>query len=635
MRLKARIIATTTSLAVVISGLLLTAGVVIYERSIADNEANILRTASERLTGEINRANRTSLELATAMAGLPMVKEAILKNDRSLVAPVLVPVFEELKGRYGYERFHLHTPPGMNFFRAHNPSRFGDDDTGVPTIAASFRRSQTTAGLEGGESGSVIAMRGSAPIMHEGKMIGLVQIGLGLTDSTLQTIQLEIGNDLRIQMRDKDGKWGVRAKTAELPQLHAPDALGKVLEGTPAVASLAIDGRIFASYAAPLRDFSGNITGITEAIVDVTPLRKQVREMIAYALIATGAILVLSLLGGWLIGRSLSKPVTAMTATMRRIAEGDLDAEIPASERKDEIGDMADAVLVFKQSAIRNRELDEDQKEMAARQSTMLTQLSETAERVTESIDAIRAAASEISQGSSDLATRTERQASALQETVATMSEVSGNVSANAESSEQARRLAADALTRAEGGNTAVSSVIQAMSGIENSSSKINAIIQVMEEISFQTKLLALNAAVEAARAGESGKGFAVVAQEVRALADRSRQASQQIRDVIAQSAKEVAQGVDLATGAGEALTSIIEIVRQVAEIAPKIASGSREQARSIAEINKALNDLDVATQQNAALVEESSAAAASLADQAGQLVAVASGFRGEAQAAA
>jgi methyl-accepting chemotaxis protein len=253
---------------------------------------------------------------------------------------------------------------------------------------------------------------------------------------------------------------------------------------------------------------------------------------------------------------------------------------------------------------------------------------------VTDSIDAIRAAASEISQGSNDLATRTERQASALQETVATMSEVSVNVSTNAENSEEARKLAADALSRAEGGNTAVSSVIQAMSGIESSSSKINAIIQVMEEISFQTKLLALNAAVEAARAGESGKGFAVVAQEVRALADRSRQASQQIRDLIAQSTKEVSQGVALASGAGDALTSIIEIVRKVAEIAPKIASGSREQARSIAEINKALSELDAATQQNAALVEESSAAAASLADQAGQLVQVASGFRDEGEKA-
>ena len=628
MNLKARIIATTTSLAVVVSGLLLTGAVVIYDKSIADNELRVLRNASDQLTSEINRASRTSLELATAMSGLPIVAQSIVETDRALAARLLVPVLEELKGRYGYERFHLHTPPGINFFRAHNPPRFGDDDTAVPTIAASFRTGQPTVGLEGGDGGSVIAMRGSAPVMRDGRMIGLVQIGLGLSDSTLQTIQLGIDADLRIQMPDSDGKWGVRAKTADLPQFHTADGLAATLKGTPSVASLTVGDRVLASYAAPLRDFSGRITGVSEAIVDITPFRDQVSRITLYAVAVAIVVLAFSLLGGWLIGRSISMPVAAMTATMRELADGKLDVEIPASERTDEIGAMAGAVQVFKDNAIRNREMADEQKEM-------LTRLSETAVQVAEAVDAIRAAASEISQGSNDLSERTERQASALQQTVATMGEISESVSTNAQNSEQARTLAADALARAESGNGAVASVVQAMSGIEGSSSRIAAIIQVMEEISFQTKLLALNAAVEAARAGESGKGFAVVAQEVRALADRSRQASQQIRDLIAQSAKEVSQGVELASGAGEALTSIIEIVREVAEIAPKIASGSREQARSIAEINKALNELDVATQQNAALVEESSAAAASLADQAGQLVAVASGFRGEAQEAA
>ena len=623
MNLKARIIATTTSLAVVVSGLLLSGTVLIYGQSIADNELRVLRHASDQLTSELNRASRTSLELATAMSGLPIVAQSIVETDRALAARMLVPVFEELKGRYGYERFHLHTPPGINFFRAHNPPRFGDDDTGVPTIAASFRTGQATVGLEGGEGGSVIAMRGSAPVMRDGRMIGLVQIGLGLSDSTLQTIQLGIDGDLRILMSDPGGKWGVRAKTADLPQFHTADALTAVFKGTPSVASQKIESRVLASYAAPLRDFSGRITGVSEAIIDVTSFRDQVSRVTLYAIAIAVVILAFSLLGGWLIGRSISKPVAAMTATMRQLADGKLDVEIPASERADEIGAMAGAVQVFKDNAIRNREMADEQKDM-------LTRLSETAVQVAEAVDAIRAAASEISQGSNDLSERTERQASALQQTVATMGEISESVATNAQNSEQARTLAADALARAESGNGAVASVVQAMSGIETSSARIAAIIQVMEEISFQTKLLALNAAVEAARAGEAGKGFAVVAQEVRALADRSRQASQQIRDLIAESSREVGQGVKLAGGAGEALAGIIEIVRRVAEIAPEIAAGSREQSRSIAEINKALGDLDTATQQNAALVEQSSAAAASLADQAGQLVAVAAGFRGD-----
>ncbi len=318
--------------------------------------------------------------------------------------------------------------------------------------------------------------------------------------------------------------------------------------------------------------------------------------------------------------RIVSRDINVAENVTARIAEGDLDIAVPGTGRQDEIGGLARAVDILRQNSLKQRELQENEREMMGR-------MAETGKRVAESVQAIRAASSEISQGSNDLAARTERQASALQETVATMAEISATVSMNAQNSEQSRKLAAEALASAEDGGKAVASVVTAMSGIEGSSSRIAEIIQVMEEISFQTKLLALNAAVEAARAGESGKGFAVVAQEVRSLADRSRQASQQIRDLIAVSSREVGQGVKLSGEAGEALTSIIDTVRRVAEIAPEIAAGSREQARSITEINKALNDLDAATQQNAALVEESSAAAASLADQSAQLVSVVSGF--------
>ncbi len=319
--------------------------------------------------------------------------------------------------------------------------------------------------------------------------------------------------------------------------------------------------------------------------------------------------------------RGVTHDIAVAEATTGNIAKGELDVPVGGLDRTDEIGGLMRAVEVLRGNSLAQRELQRKEKET-------LEALSLTAMQVKESVGAIRTAAGEISQGSNDLATRTERQASALQQTVATMGEIAATVSMNAENSEKARSLAADALKRAETGGAAVSSVVSAMSSIESSSARIGAIIQVMEEISFQTKLLALNAAVEAARAGESGKGFAVVAQEVRSLADRSRQASQQIRDLITESSREVGQGVALAGGAGEALSGIVEIVRKVAEIAPEIAAGSREQSRSIAEINKALADLDSATQQNAALVEESSASAASLADQATQLVEVVATFR-------
>ena len=192
----------------------------------------------------------------------------------------------------------------------------------------------------------------------------------------------------------------------------------------------------------------------------------------------------------------------------------------------------------------------------------------------------------------------------------------------------RASALAGEALVRAESGDQAVTTVAGSMSRIADSATRISVIIAVMEEISFQTKLLALNAAVEAARAGEAGKGFAVVAQEVRALADRSRQASQQIRDLIAASGREVAQGVKLTGAAGLALAQISDIVRQMAEIAPEIAAGSREQAASLGEINTAISSLDRDTQQNTSLVEQCSASSAALLEQAEDLVGATANFR-------
>ncbi len=373
------------------------------------------------------------------------------------------------------------------------------------------------------------------------------------------------------------------------------------------------------AFLAALSDAWRNLATVIDANLNVRHVQNTRIFYMHTALMGLSLIVLFGAMG-WVV-RGVSRDIVATNALTMRIAEGDLDATVAGTERPDEIGSLARSIEILRKNSQAQRILQAKERETAQH-------LAQTAMLVAESVDAIRAAASEISQGSNDLASRTERQASALQETVATMAEISATVATNAQNSDQARVLAADALAKAEGGGGAVTSVVTAMSGIEASSARIAAIIQVMEEISFQTKLLALNAAVEAARAGESGKGFAVVAQEVRSLADRSRQASQQIRDLIAESTREVGQGVQLAGAAGEALSSIISIVRKVAEIAPEIAAGSREQARSIAEINKALTDLDAATQQNAALVEESSASAASLAEQSTQLVDVVASFR-------
>lgn len=228
----------------------------------------------------------------------------------------------------------------------------------------------------------------------------------------------------------------------------------------------------------------------------------------------------------------------------------------------------------------------------------------------------IASASTEIASGSIDLSQRTENQASSLEETAASMEEMSTTVKQNAENAQQANNLAITARGIAEEGGNVVNQAVSAMSSIEDSSQKVSDIISVIDEIAFQTNLLALNAAVEAARAGDAGKGFAVVASEVRTLAQRSGEAAKDIKSLILDSNSQVRDGVKLVGDTGKSLENIVQSIKSVADIVSEIAAASQQQASGVGEINTAITQMDEMTQQNAALVEESSASARSLEEQ-------------------
>ncbi|WP_448206053.1 methyl-accepting chemotaxis protein [Azospirillum sp. sgz302134] len=248
------------------------------------------------------------------------------------------------------------------------------------------------------------------------------------------------------------------------------------------------------------------------------------------------------------------------------------------------------------------------------------TKLSEIVGQITQAAETIASAASEVSLGSSDLAERTEQQASSLEETAASMEELGATVRSNADNAQRANGMAVDARAAAESGGAVAGSAIEAMKRIEDASRKITDIIGVIDEIAFQTNLLALNAAVEAARAGDAGRGFAVVAQEVRNLAQRSAQASKEIKSLILDSDSQVRDGVDLVKKAGDALGGIVSGVQQVAGLIAEMASASSEQAAALDEINATVAQMDEMTQKNAALVEETTAAAQAMTGQAADL---------------
>jgi methyl-accepting chemotaxis protein len=264
---------------------------------------------------------------------------------------------------------------------------------------------------------------------------------------------------------------------------------------------------------------------------------------------------------------------------------------------------------------------------------TMRDNLDRIVGQVRTGTDSITTATAEIATGNLDLSTRTEQQASSLQQTASAMEELTATVKQNAASAQQANRMAAEASQVATQGGDMVAKVVDTMGGINNASKKVADIISVIDGIAFQTNILALNAAVEAARAGEQGRGFAVVASEVRNLAQRSAAAAKEIKTLISESVEKVDAGAGLVDQAGATMRELVVSVARVTTIIGEITSASEQQSQGIEEVNRAVAQMDQVTQQNAALVEESAAAAGSLQAQATALAGVVRTFRLSGQA--
>ena len=371
-----------------------------------------------------------------------------------------------------------------------------------------------------------------------------------------------------------------------------------VLAYLPAVEREKATSQVMAVKA---NDMNSLVANIFKNELDST--HADIRKAMMLMGIITLAVLVIGTLFSWHITRQLTHPLRATLATAELIAKGDLTAA-QTTARRDELGMLMNAVAGMSQN-LRN---------MIYEIRTGVGQVSH--------------AAAEIAAGNTDLSSRTEEQAAAVEETAASMEQLSSTVKQNAENAHHASKLASDASQTATLGGKQVGDVVLTMQQISSSSKRIAEITSVINGIAFQTNILALNAAVEAARAGEQGRGFSVVASEVRTLAQRSAQAAKEIEGLIAESVERVNTGAKLVESTGRTMQDIVQSVTNVRDIMGEIASASDEQSRGITQISQAIVEMDSTTQQNAALVEQSAAAADSLEEQSRLLTEAVSVFR-------
>ncbi|WP_158817560.1 methyl-accepting chemotaxis protein [Methylocapsa sp. S129] len=392
---------------------------------------------------------------------------------------------------------------------------------------------------------------------------------------------------------------------------------------------------------------------------------------------AGSAGITLGILLSLVFTRSIGQPIIKLTRVMKSLATGDLNVSLANAADRNEIGEMAKAILVFRDAAIEKARLEEEaakqrlhaddernrneqgQREAIAREratvadsvgaglsrlaakdltyrmsrdipdayrklqmdfNAAISQLEEAMLGVVGSADAIHSGSQEISAATADLSRRTEQQAASLEETAATLDQVTATVRKAAESTIHARKVVATAQGDAQKSGEVIRKAVAAMGAIEKSSQQISQIIGVIDEIAFQTSLLALNAGVEAARAGDAGRGFAVVASEVRALAQRSAEAAKEIKGLISTSTTQVSHGVALVAETGSSLERIMAQVTEINNVVSEIAAGAKEQSTALEEVNSAINQMDQVTQQNAAMVEQSTAASYALAEETEQL---------------
>ncbi|TCO73321.1 methyl-accepting chemotaxis protein [Rhodovulum euryhalinum] len=661
MKLRTKIVLAIT-LSVVMSALLVLVPMLIGMQGLIEKGTEReLEHLDKRFHAALESRLQGALTTASLIAEMPAVQQAMASGDRATLHELFVPGFARMRSEYGIRQFQFHEPPATSFFRVHKPDQFGDDLSGFrQTVIEANARKAPIAGLERGRGG--LGIRGISPVAHQGRHLGTVEIGLDLDAAFIRDLVAESDALIEFYVLPDKSIDNFSSEDSAVTRSAAS------FEGDPALESQAIlaagdtgigmvsrevGGTSYASAAFPVTDFAGTTVALLHVMVPRSAYLAIAGQMRLIAFGAAAAALIAGLTAAVIFGTRLAGTLTDLVEKMGRLADGELDVRFSRRTRQGgEVGKLQDGLVTFRDKVIAEfKRREEDANQNAAHQKAVVEVLgdglrqmaqgdltgridqnlgahynglrddyNETVRSLGEVLCAISDAATRIDErarsinvAAHDLSQRTENSAATLEETAAALHDLTSSVHATATGARDADEIGSETIGKARTGAHIVADTVVAMTEINSSADEISRIIHVIDDISFQTNLLALNAGVEAARAGEAGRGFAVVASEVRALAQRTTDAAQEIGLLIASSGDKVKQGVGLVDQTGQALNEIVRAVEAVTAKVSQIATLAGEQAVGVGEINIAVGQLDQVTQQNAAMFEETTAASDTL----------------------